>query len=185
MRRVLCPIVAVCSSPHWQRWPAGLLGRRGRGRRAGDQECESGLEPFVAEDHRHALCGGGEAGAEPLRADSDRHQPGRLRTGRGARHRRPAVCDGAEEPPAGRESAEDRLSLPEDRAVWRQRAPGGRRLRGGDGALGHCRQGLQHPRLPDAGRQMARHHSHLCRYSGGEGSARSTDSAPESARSWG
>ena len=35
-------------------------------------------------------------------------------------------------------------------------APGGRRLRGRDGAVGYRGQGLQLPGLPDAGRQMAR-----------------------------
>ena len=126
------------------------------GGRAGNQEREYGLEPLEPEDHRHALCGDRQAGTEPLRADSHRHQSGRLWPGRGARHRRPAVCDGAEEPHRRRESAAHRLSVPEDRAVWRQRAPGRRRVRGGDGAVGHCRQGLQHSRLPDARRQMAR-----------------------------
>ncbi len=35
------------------------------------------------------------------------------------------------------------------------RSPGRRGMRGGNGALGHCRQGLQHSGLPDARRKMA------------------------------
>lgn len=47
-------------------------------------------------------------------------------------------------------------SVPENSAVWRRRSPGRRSLRGGDGALGHHRQGLQHPGISNARRKMAR-----------------------------
>ena len=85
---------------------------------------------------------------------------------------------------AGRESAAHRLSVPEDRAVRRRRAPGGRRMRGGDGAVGHRRQGLQHPRLPDARRQMARLDSHLRRHDGVAWTRKNMAGAPKSARRW-
>ena len=96
----------------------------------------------------------------------------------------PAVRDGAQEPPARRESSAHRLPVPEDRAVWRQRAPGGRSMRGGDGAVGHCGQGLQHSRLPDARRQMARRDPHLCRHHGVRWTRRNMAAAPKSARRW-
>ena len=37
---------------------------------AGDQECEPRLESVEPEDHRYALCGDRQAGAEPVRTDS-------------------------------------------------------------------------------------------------------------------
>ena len=51
--------------------------------------------------------------------------------------------------------------LPQDQAVRRTGAAGGRRLRDRDGALGHCRQGVRRSGLPDAGRQIPRPHPHL------------------------
>ena len=50
-------------------------------------------------------------------------------------------------------------------------APGRRRLRGRDGVVGHRRQGLQHARLPDARRQVARQDSHLRRHTRGRHAA--------------
>ena len=83
-----------------------VTGPAGRGRdgaagegRTGSEERQHRIEPVEPEDHGHALRGGGEAGAEPVRDHSHRHQPGRARAGRGARYRRAAVRDGAEEPP--------------------------------------------------------------------------------------
>jgi hypothetical protein len=48
--------------------------------------------------------------------------------------------------------------------IRRQRAPGWRRLCGGDGAPGDFRQGIQHSRLSDASWKVARRDSHLRRH---------------------
>ena len=64
----------------------------------------------------------------------------------------------------GENPLQHRLFVSEDRAVWRRSTPGRWCVRGGDGALGYCRQGLQHSGLPDARRQVARRDSYLCRY---------------------
>ena len=83
-----------------------------------------------------------------------------------------------------RESAAHRLSVPEDRAVRRRRAPGGRCMRRGDGAMGHRRQGLQHSGLPDARRQDGATKSASMPIRQSRWTRRNMDAAPKSARRW-
>ena len=63
-------------------------------------------------------------------------------------------------------------------------APGGRSVRGGDGAVGHRRQGLQHSCVSDARRQMARRDSHLCGHNGVAWIRLNMAVARKSARRW-
>ncbi len=72
----------------------------------------------------------------------------------------------------GENPTECRFSLSEDPAVWRYLPPGRWCGRGGNGAVGHCGQGLQLSGVPDAGRPVARQDPDLCRYDGVGGSER-------------
>ena len=65
-----------------------------------------------------------------------------------------------------RKPASGGSTLPQDQAIRRAGAAGGRRVRRGDGLVGHCRQGLQRARLRHAGRQGPRQDSRLRRHHG-------------------
>ena len=65
----------------------GAAGTDRRGCEPAIKNVNLASSPSSLEDHRHALCGDRQAGAEPVRSDSHRHQPGRLWPGRSARYR--------------------------------------------------------------------------------------------------
>ena len=54
----------------------GALARHAEADEPAIKNVNHASSPSSAEDHRHALCGDRQAGAEPLRSDPHRHQPG-------------------------------------------------------------------------------------------------------------